>query len=293
MGIEWWRDELVDDDYAAGFQQLSSRTGELRNEVNRLLATVSRTEENMDLMRETIRRCQNLDREITSWLNSLPQNFRFKTVAWEEYNPKNDYSQAEAFPGRIDLYRDLMAVNSWNVMRCMRIILASLIIRSTAWVILPADYRTSPEYAATARTCVEAITDIIASIPFQLGLFSRRKDLGEQAALSGFACGDDNARKGLAGYFLLWPLTCIQGQDYLTDLQRTWVKGRLKCIGDQLGVRYGNLLSQVGRPPYPRASQGRLSSWPIFLLDQGADERNVVAECADAVDAYSSRPVDE
>lgn len=243
--MDWWVDDPVSNQYASHFQQLSSHTGTLKNEVNNLLGSTSRTAEHTQLMKDAIRNCQNLDAKIVTLLEELPESFRWQTVAWEDYNPKCDYSKAEAFPGRIDMYQDLWVVNLWNVMRCMRIVLASLTVRATAWIISPADYRTTPGYAATARTCVEAIADIIASVPYQLGWFAKHKELSERAQLSGFACGEDDAEKGLAGYFLLWPLTCIQGQDYLTDSQRIWVKGRLKCIGNQLGVRYGNMLSQV------------------------------------------------
>ncbi|KAM4065043.1 fungal specific transcription factor [Hirsutella rhossiliensis] len=263
LGIEWWANDPVCNGHTAEFQQLSGRTGLLRNEVNSLLGTLARTPENTKLMKEFIRRCRALDKEVVDWLQGLPDIYRWKTVAWEDYNPKRDYAKAEAFPGRVDLYRDLWVVNMWNVMRCMRIVLASLIIRLTAWIISPADYRTTPEYAAISRTCGEAIADIIASIPYQLGWFSRRKDLHVAEQLSGFACGEDNTNKSLAGFFAIWPLVCVQGQDYLTDLQRVWVKGRLKCIANELGVRYADMLSQLNvRMPSMLILRDRLKGNP-------------------------------
>jgi hypothetical protein len=51
--------------------------------------------------------------------------------------------------------------------------------------------------------------------------------------------------KGLAGYFLTWPLACVMNQDYVTDHQRQWIVGRLRYIGDELGIRYAHILSQV------------------------------------------------
>ena len=254
--IDWWVDDELHNKYGVHYHRLSSRTSQLRGEANRLLASVGRTAEDDEVTKAMVAQCQALDKEIADWLQSLPESFRWRTLAWEDYNPKCDYARAEAYPGRIDAYGDLWVVNLWNVMRCMRIVLASLIVRLTAWTISPADYRTTPEYATCARVCVEAIADIIASVPYQLGWFSKHEGLCERAQLSGFACGEDGGEKGLAGYFLLWPLTCIQGQDYLTDSQRAWVKGRLKCIGSRIGVRYGNLLSQVHiwlnqRPPPP------------------------------------------
>lgn len=245
MGVDWFQHDTVDRDYVTDLLEIGSLVGEMRNEVNALLVSITRSPDNVKLMQETIEDCKSLNKKINDWLTNLPESCQYKTVAWEPYNPRCDYSKAEIFPGRIDMYGDLWIANSWNVMRCMQIVLASLIIRCTAWVNFPADYRTTSEYAATARTCVVAMSDIIASVPFQMGVFSQRKDLKQYVGTSVFGCGEDDSEKGLAGYFLLWPLTCIQGQDYLTDSQRLWVKGRLKSIGNKLGVRYGNMLSEV------------------------------------------------
>lgn len=82
-------------------------------------------------------------------------------------------------------------------------------------------------------------------MPFQLGWFANRKHLLERANLSSFICGQEDAEKGLPGYFLTWPLTCVLGQDYATDSQRAWIKGRLEFIGNQLGVRYAHMLTQL------------------------------------------------
>lgn len=286
-------DDPVSNEYNMQFQQLSTRVGELKHEVNGLLASVTRSPENMQMMRNMIHTCKALDKEIVMWLKQLPEQYKWKTVAWEAYNPKCDYSKAEVFPGRIDTYGDLWVVNFWNVMRCMRIVLASLIIRLTAWVNFPADYRTTPEYASTARTVVEAITDIIASVPYQMGLFDRRKDLKGSSTHSVFGCGEDTSEKGLAGYFLLWPLTCIQGQDYLTDSQRIWVKGRLKAVGSALGVRYGNMLSQVWIRRDRQAGSATLSCVLADFLFFPSSFPLWAAQRSRTVDAHSSRPAEE
>ncbi|CAM1503676.1 Fc.00g012670.m01.CDS01 [Cosmosporella sp. VM-42] len=245
MGVEWWLSDAVKNFYAADCQRLNIRTGELRAEVNRVMSSVTRSPENIELLLDMIRRCQIVDQEHVAWAKSLPDYFQFKAVAWEDHVPNGDYSRAEVFPGRVDAYQDLWVASVWNMMRCSRIILASMIVRCSAWVCAPVDYRTTPEYATAARTCCDAITDIIASVPYQLGWFTKRKELLEKANLSSFGCGEEDAQKGLPGYFLSWPLTCVQGQDYTTDAQRAWVKGRLTFIGNQLGVRYAIMLAQL------------------------------------------------
>jgi hypothetical protein len=196
-------------------------------------------------MLDMIRRCQTVEQDFGNWSKDLPEAFRYKTVAWEDNVPNGDYSKAEVYPGRVDAYQDLWVVSVWNMMRVSRIIVASLIVRCAAWVCAPLDYRTTPEYATAARTCVETITDILASVPYQLGWFATRKDLLDRANLSSFECGHEDALKGLPGYFLTWPLACVLGQDYTTDSQRAWAKGRLEFIGDQVGVRYAHMLTEV------------------------------------------------
>ena len=245
MGVEWWMNDAVKDSNAADCQRLSIRVAELRAEVNRLLVALPRTPENVEVMFEMLRTCQNIDQEFTHWSQGLPAAYDWQTVAWEDHVPNGDYTQAEVYPGRVDAYQDLYIASVWNLMRSSRVILASLIVRTVAWICAPLDYRTTPEYATAARICVETINDIIASVPYQLGWFANRKHLLDRANLSGYGCGDEDALKGLPGYFLTWPLTCIYSQDYASDSQRMWIRGRLEFIGDQLGVRYAHILAKV------------------------------------------------
>ncbi|KJZ75701.1 hypothetical protein HIM_04858 [Hirsutella minnesotensis 3608] len=264
--VEWWVDDPVSNRHSTEFQRYSSQTAQLKYDINQLLATSSRNPESTALVKEYMTKCQNLDKEFQEWIDDLPEVFHWETVYWEDYNPKADYSKAEAFPGRVDVYGDLWVVNMWNVMRSMRLVLASLIIRAKAWIISPADYRTTPEYAASSRTCGEAITDIIASVPYQLGFLRKRTDIPFERNTSSYACGQDDTNKSLAGFFAIWPLVCVQNQDFLTDLQRTWVKGRLKVIGNELGVRYANMFSQQNlRSPSMLILSDRLKSIPPAL----------------------------
>lgn len=239
--------DAVRDEHASECQRLNIIIGEFRAEANRLLTTSTRSSAHVDKVAAMIKRCQAHDVACANWAEGLPEYFQAKTVAWEGSVPNGDYAKAEVYPGRVDAYQDLWVTSMWNMMHCSRIVLASIIVRCAAWISASVDYRTTPEYAAAARTCAGAITDIIASIPYQLGWFSKRKKLLEEAHFSIFACGQEDARKGLGGYFVTWPLACIYGQDYITDSQRVWAHGRLEYIGSQLGVRYAHLLTEVGK----------------------------------------------
>ncbi|KAF4951541.1 hypothetical protein FSARC_12889 [Fusarium sarcochroum] len=292
MGVEWWITDNVKNHFGAECQRLNIRTAELRAESNRLMTTLSRSPENIELLLDIIRRCQILDQQHVAWANQLPDYFRFKSVAWEDYVPNGNYALAEVFPGRIDAYQDLWVVSVWNMMRCSRIILASLIVRCAAWVCAPVDYRTTPEYATASRTCMATITDIIASVPYQLGWFSKRKDLLEQANLSAFGCGEEDALKGLPGYFLTWPLTCVQGQDYTTDDQRAWVKGRLQFIGNHIGIRYANVLNQLNlRVPSMLIRRDGLMASPY--PGSYNFEKLLSAKTAPAMAGYTLNPIQQ
>lgn len=257
MGAEWWIDDAVRDGTAAKCHRLMIRTGELRAEVTRMMNGMARTPANIEVMLDMIRKVQAADREVVSWMRNVPDDWRFVTVAWEEdHVPGGDYARAEVFPGRIDMYRDFYIASVWNTSRTARLILASLVVRCAAWVCSPVDYRTTPEYATAARTCVDTITDVIASVPYHLGWHLGKKHILEQqhkkahlanggAGAAFFACGDESHVKSLAGYFLTWPLICLISQDYTTDAQRAWIRGRLAYIGDELGVKYAHILRQL------------------------------------------------
>ncbi|KAI1763699.1 hypothetical protein GGR53DRAFT_358065 [Hypoxylon sp. FL1150] len=246
MGEEWWIDDAARDKTAAKCHRLMIKTGELRAEVTRLMNHLAQDPGNIDIMLDMIRKVQTVDQEVVGWMRNVPDEWKFITVAWEDHVPGGDYARAEVFPGRVDMYRDFYIASTWNTARTARLILASLVVRCAAWVCSPVDYRTTPEYATAARTCVDTITDVIASVPYHLGWHLDKQHALRKAQLEGtFACGDGSHVKSLAGYFLTWPLICLNSQDYTTDAQRAWIHGRLAFIGNELGVKYAHILRQL------------------------------------------------
>ncbi|KAI0098443.1 hypothetical protein F4814DRAFT_443117 [Daldinia grandis] len=249
MGAEWWIDDAVRDETAASCHRIMIKLGECRAEVTRLMNSMARTPDNTEMMMDMLRRIQTVDQEVVAWMRNVPEDWRFRTVAWEEdHVPNGDYAKAAVFPGRVDVYKDFYIASVWNTSRTARLVLASLVVRCAAWVCSPLDYRTTPEYATAARTCVETITDIIASVPYQLGWRPDKNASSSSSSKhqqSGFPCGSESSPKALAGYFLTWPLICLHSQDYTTDAQRAWIHGRLRFIGDELGVKYAHVLRRL------------------------------------------------
>ncbi|KAI1289008.1 hypothetical protein F5Y03DRAFT_70987 [Xylaria venustula] len=247
MGAEWWLDDTVFSKTAIVIQKLMIKTSEIRAQIVQLVDTLSKTPDNVELMLDIIRKAKALDQEVVAWQQDqgATEDWRYKTVAWEDSVLDGDYANAEVFPGRVDVYSDIWIGSVANSARTVRLILHSAIVRCAAWVCSPVDYRTTPEYATAAGVCRDAITDIIASVPYFLGWHLERKDVGVQTHFGTFACGEEDRAKGLAGYLVTWALTCVISQDYATDAQRAWVLGRLRKIGIDLGVRYALAMSQL------------------------------------------------
>ncbi|KAK3344568.1 hypothetical protein B0H65DRAFT_463830 [Neurospora tetraspora] len=255
LGVDWWMDGMGDGHLlpSAAMHRFALRVSELRAEAAALLAGITRTAGNIELMQQMAHRVRLLDQEIASWLLSLPPNLRFKTLCWlsdeevglspgRQYN----YSKLEVFPGRVDMYPDFVTARIWNTARTVRLVLASLNIRITAWLSTPADYRTTAEYARSKAICEGTIADVISSVPYHLGWHTKQAGLFDNGTdRSGFACGHEDSIKALPAWFLIWALTCVKNHDMATDEQRVWVKGRLRFIADHVGLKYANIVNDL------------------------------------------------
>ncbi|KAK4140101.1 uncharacterized protein C8A04DRAFT_32388 [Dichotomopilus funicola] len=248
MGTDWWMRDAVIDPTGSACQRLCLEAGEVRSTATRLMTGITRTPDNIRRAQDLVRRSYQLDQAMTHWMASVPESWRARTLCWQYSDPSSvssdgkDYSLAEVFPGRVDLYPDIWVAGLWNQLRAARLALMSIIVRTLAWVNFPGDYRTMPQFASAARLCIDIIADILASVPCCLGWHLKRKDLWPQDMPVGVAGGDGSVSKGLAGYFLAFPLACVLTQDYTTDAQRTYIRGRLRHIGDVLGVKYAHIL---------------------------------------------------
>jgi hypothetical protein len=118
MGADWWVDDAIVDSTAADCQRIGLKAGELRAEATRIMATVTRTPENIERVRDLMHRAQALDEQITAWMHSVPDTWKFRTLCWQLHNLAvpggSDYFKAEVFPGRVDMYSDFWVAGVWN-----------------------------------------------------------------------------------------------------------------------------------------------------------------------------------
>lgn len=251
MGVNWWLPESVAaDSIGARYQRFALEVSDLRAEVTRLMATLSRNDQGLELMLEMLRRVQDLDLQMANFLHALPPEYQFTPLYWEDGAPAPadgdaDVRHAPIYPGRVDAYSDLIVASIWNATRATRIILMSLLIRVAAWICSPADFRSTPEYATAVRTCKANIADIISAVPYMLSMHQKDVQRPSAPAPGGFACGTDEQSKMLGGLMVAWPLSTVRTCDYTMDEQREWAIGRLNFIASELGIKYASSLAAV------------------------------------------------
>ncbi|QPG97141.1 hypothetical protein C2857_005846 [Epichloe festucae Fl1] len=218
------------------YQELSLQVAKIKAVATELLNRPP-TADNIIPLRKIVQKCRSLEEEILEWAKNLPESYTWKTVAWEYRVPRGDYSTAEVYPGRIDLYQNIWAASLLNFARTGRIVVTSVMMRCVAFLTWPNDYRTTIEYAAVTKAWSEEMSSIMASVPYLLGWFVNHREMRKDLNLSAYGCGEDDATKTLPGFLLIWPLATLEAHDYTTDAQRAWVSGRLAYIGQHLGVR--------------------------------------------------------
>jgi hypothetical protein len=246
LGVEWWISSDIRKQTSQAVSELILRVTELRADVNRAMMLMPRTAENATKIQDLMLRAQKLEAGFLDWLPNVPEEWKYKTVAWMDAVPGQDPGKSEVFPGKVDMYTDLSISSLWNMYRVSRLFLSGIVIRCAAWLCAPVDYRTTPEYANSSRLGVDMINDMVASIPYHLGWIGEKGKF-RTGNHSGFACGDEDSgnAKVLGAYFLVWPLFTALCSDFATDAQRKYITGRLNFMAENLGLSQAAVLSHV------------------------------------------------
>lgn len=186
---------------------------------------------------ELLNLAKALEAKFKDWEADLPSMWQYSTIAWVDGN-ESPHENSSIFPGRVDKYADISIATALNVMRAARIILASDIVRATAWICPPhQDYKTSREYLLSMRLSRQLIEDTLASIPYFLGQLPVVESTSPTA-------------EGLFGasslaMFITWPLFVAKTSDFATEQQRAWISARLQFIADEKGIGQASLFASV------------------------------------------------
>jgi hypothetical protein len=247
ISTDWWIADGSKEEPGLFVTKLCLRVAELRAEVNTILPGSPRNPEYYQRVLDLMKRAQGMEQEFKAWEELLPEYWRPKTAAWVDNVPGGDLMKAEVFPGRVDIYEDLFIANAWNHARVSRQFVSGLVVRCAAWVCHPVDYRTTPEYATSARLGVDMVADILASMPYHLGWRIDSSGALQPGDLSGFHTGRDDITSPMAlgGWLSIWSLFCATSSDYATDSQRTWIRGRMNLIAEVMGLNQARVIGSV------------------------------------------------
>jgi len=222
-------------------ETLNLRVADLRAETHTVCTSkIGDDSAAMDLLRKA----EAMEHEYYEWHQTLPDRWKPTAVSWVEGIAEQDYANAKVYPGRVDSYGEAYVATIHNIARSARLFIVTTILRCTAKLCYPLDYRMTPEYVTASRHASQLIDDIIATTPYFFGW-----NCDAEIAVFGeayFPCGDNRITgKGVTGIWAMYPLFAASASDFATYSQRIWMRGRLEYISEVLGVNQAHVLLQL------------------------------------------------
>lgn len=187
-----------------------------------------------------IRSAKNLDTDVLNWTNTLPAIWSYTATASINISPDLNFLGPEFTPSQIHRYRDIYTARVWNLYRVSRLILQSIILRSTSWLLTKLALSQRDTDATSAeRTSRDLVNGICASVPFLMGhdLSEMRlpvsEDFSEQRALWPQTATENASTSTQTGrYSLIWPLYIASSVSSISHSSREWIRLQLRRIGE-------------------------------------------------------------
>jgi hypothetical protein len=178
-----------------------------------------------------------IDEMFHEWTLNVPSSFLKNTISMTE-------PDEEVFADYYDVYSDVFTAGIWNSFRSLRIMLHEILIErlvklcsSSGCIIVGQEIISS--YKAqifTSRAMINILThEVCASVPFYFNYHQRDME----------SFGERPPPKALTGYLLMWPLYTAAVAGRVSAQMRNWIAGRLKNIGDVMGMRHAYALGSV------------------------------------------------
>jgi hypothetical protein len=181
-----------------------------------------------------------IDEMFHEWTMNVPESFLWTPVSISE-------PDEEVFADYYDVYHDVFTAGVWNSFRSIRIMLHEILIEHLVKLCSSPESMTLnreiflSSYKAqifTSKTIINTLThEICASVPYYFNYHQR--------AMDNF--GERPRAKAIAGYLLMWPLYTAAVAGRVSAQMREWIAGRLKDVGDVMGVRHAYALGLVAR----------------------------------------------
>lgn len=171
-----------------------------------------------------------LDKALRHWVDSLPEDWRPQIIN----NPVTSTNQFDWRSDKIHLYNEQSTALTWNEYRTVRIQLLESLLAALDQTSEAARAALALMKAKWKRTIATMVEEICASVAYCLG------------EVDGFGTPQPIPICGaLCGYTLLWPLRVTVNSGAVTTPHRRWVLGKLKYIGEVLGIGQALLISRL------------------------------------------------
>ena len=187
-----------------------------------------------------IRSAKNLDTDVLNWTNTLPAIWSYTATTSINISPDLNFLGPEFIPSQIHRYRDIYTARVWNLYRVSRLILQSIILRSTWWLLTKLAFsQQDTDTTSAERTSGDLVNGICASVPFLMGHdLSEMKlpvseDFSEQRAPWPQTATENASTSTQTGrYSLIWPLYIASSVSSISDSSREWIRLQLRRIGE-------------------------------------------------------------
>jgi hypothetical protein len=187
-----------------------------------------------------IRSAQNLDTDILNWTNTLPATWSYTVTTSINTSHDLNSSESEFTLSQVHRYSDIYTARVWNLYRVSRLILQSIILRTTSWLSTKLAFSQRNNDATRAeRTSEDLVNGICASVPFLMGHDSSEmklpvsEDFSEQKALWPQTATENASTNAQTGrYSLIWPLYIASSVPSISDSSREWMRLQLRRIGE-------------------------------------------------------------
>jgi hypothetical protein len=198
--------------------------------------------------------CMALDRRFAEWQDSQVPEFKPTVIGHISRSKYEPEIAVGYWPGKIDTYLDLSVAGVWNIFRAARLLLITLIIKSS-------DPRVADDSCVDhLRTANRVVEDMVASIPYHLvdNLPGFLSELG--------ACTEiRDPGRSLGGLLFMHPLYIASKTPFLSRNTREYMRRCLTWIGSNMGLAQATLLAKGREVRYdssnhPRASVTYLSN---------------------------------
>jgi hypothetical protein len=207
-----WLDTLDKEIPEVEVEQQSFEIAKMCERARNTLKEINNTGLQPDAVSALIKDMHTLDTKTLTWRKGV--NWSFKTV------PSTKVARVEElpehFPASIQLHRDIWIAYEWNYHRTARIVLHEQLLECIDRVYLGTTEDIQDEFEFLRKVSVSIIRDlvdeILSTVPQSLGDIDGEGNLVDSTI--------PPKSRGVAAYFLLWPIKIIKSTKSATSKQR-------------------------------------------------------------------------